>query len=51
MKPPKIEEAWNYGLNLTKYVEIAGRQMVLNAEFYRTDFSNQLVVDMDRDIF
>jgi outer membrane receptor for ferrienterochelin and colicins len=48
---PKIEEAWNYGVNITKYTQIAGRQLILNAEFYRTDFINQLVVDMDQDIF
>ncbi|MFC2101212.1 TonB-dependent receptor plug domain-containing protein, partial [Bacteroidota bacterium] len=46
----KQEEGWNYGINFTKYIDIGSRQMTLNAEFYRTDFINQIVVDMDQEI-
>jgi len=48
---PQIEEAWNFGLNLTRYADILGRQLTLNLDFYRTSFQNQLIVDMDQNIF
>ncbi len=44
-----IEEAWNFGLNGICYIPIGERQMTLSAEYYRTVFQNQVVVDMDRD--
>lgn len=44
------EEAWNYGANITHYVDIAGRELTLNAEYYRTDFVNQLIVDADQSV-
>jgi outer membrane receptor for ferrienterochelin and colicin len=42
------EEAWNYGANITQYINIAGRELTLNAEYYRTDFQNQLITDIDQ---
>jgi len=42
------EEAWNYGANITRYIHINGRELTLNAEYYRTDFINQLIVDADQ---
>lgn len=44
------EEAWNYGINLTKIFEIMGRELNVNLEFYRTDFINQIVIDRDQDV-
>ncbi|MCT4644117.1 MAG: TonB-dependent receptor [Carboxylicivirga sp.] len=44
------EEAWNYGANITQYINVAGRELTLNAEYYRTDFQNQLVVDADHSV-
>ncbi len=44
-----MEEAWNYGINITQYADILGRELSLSAEFYRTDFVNQAVVDRDID--
>lgn len=44
-----IEEAWNYGINITQRYELMGRELVVNTDFYRTQFNNQLVVDMDQD--
>lgn len=44
------EEAWNYGANLTQYIDIADKELTLNVEYYRTDFQNQLVVDADQDV-
>ncbi len=48
---PDIEEAWNYGINYTRYFDINDRELVVNVEFYRTDFTNQLVIDRDTDIY
>ena len=45
----KMERAWNYGLSITGYIPIAGRELTLSAECYYTDFLNQTVVDMDTD--
>ncbi len=41
------EKAWNYGVNVTQYVDLWGHELMLNGEFYRTDFSDQLVIDYD----
>ena len=46
---PKMEEAWNYGINVTKGIDIGWREIVINADFYRTDFVNQIVLDRDAD--
>ena len=46
---PRMEEAWNYGINLTKGIDIGWREIVINADFYRTDFVNQIVLDRDAD--
>jgi outer membrane receptor for ferrienterochelin and colicin len=42
------EEAWNYGINASTSFELFDRTFTFNSEFYRTDFINQLVVDMER---
>jgi outer membrane receptor for ferrienterochelin and colicins len=46
----KMEQAWNYGIHLTQYINILGKEMSVNAEFYRTDFVNQVIVDKEMDI-
>ena len=46
---PKMEEAWNYGINLTKGIDIGWREIVIQADFYRTEFVNQIVLDRDAD--
>ena len=43
------EEAWNYGINLGFYIPVNHQELVVNAEWYYTDFKKQLVVDMDTD--
>lgn len=43
------EEAWNYGLSIATYLPVFGKTLNLNAEYYYTDFVNQLVVDMESD--
>lgn len=44
----EMEEAVNYGINLTQYIHLFGREMSINAEFYRTEFVNKVVVDIDQ---
>ncbi|MCG8306827.1 MAG: TonB-dependent receptor, partial [Cytophagales bacterium] len=48
LEQPKMEEAWNIGINLTQYLSLWGRDLSVNVEFYRTEFSNQVVIDRDR---
>jgi outer membrane receptor for ferrienterochelin and colicin len=50
IEEPGIEEAWNFGLNYTRYFDIYGKELAVNTEFYRTDFRNQIVIDRDTDI-
>lgn len=45
----KQESAWNYGISGTFHIPIRGEELALSAEWYYTDFSNQVVVDMDSD--
>lgn len=48
LEEPKMEEAWNFGINLTQYLKLAGKDLSINLEFYRTEFSNQIVIDRDQ---
>ncbi len=41
----KMEEAWNFGINLSRFINIANRELTLNIDLYRTEFLNQVVVD------
>ncbi|MBW6490293.1 MAG: TonB-dependent receptor [Lentimicrobium sp.] len=44
-----MEEAWNYGINLTQTIALnEKRDMVLSADFYRTNFINQVIIDLDQ---
>jgi outer membrane receptor for ferrienterochelin and colicin len=49
LKDLKQEAAWNYGLNLSFYIPVNNRELTLNAEWYYTDFSEHVVIDMDSD--
>jgi outer membrane receptor for ferrienterochelin and colicins len=40
------EIAWNYGLSFTQGFKIFGKNADVTADFYRTDFQNQVVVDV-----
>ena len=42
-----MEEAWNYGVSIASYIPLFGKTLNLNAEYYYTNFLNQVVVDMD----
>lgn len=45
----KQEEAWNYGTTASFDVDILGKCMIVNLEYYYTNFTNQLVADLDSD--
>jgi len=42
----EMEDAWNYGLNYTHKLNLDYRELVIAVDFYRTEFQNQLVVDL-----
>ena len=41
------EIAWNYGVNITHSFRLFGRDGTLNADAYKTEFENQIVVDIE----
>lgn len=41
------EIAWNYGLNFTQHFRLDYRDGTISLDFYRTDFTNQVVIDLD----
>ena len=41
------EEAWNTGINFSFYIPITDNSLIINAEWYYTNFNKQVVVDMD----
>jgi|TARA_B100000767_G_scaffold2725_1_gene2646 hypothetical protein len=41
------EIAWNYGFNLITKFFLFDRETAFNMDFYRTEFENQVVVDME----
>lgn len=43
----KFEEAWNYGANLTYKFFLGFREGIISVDYYRTDFVNQVVVDLE----
>ena len=46
----KAESAWNYGVNITQSIPLEeNRSITFTADYYRTNFENRVIVDMDRD--
>ncbi len=43
------ESAWNYGASVSFYIPVRGEELTVSAEWYRTDFDNQVVTDVDSD--
>ena len=41
------EEAWNYGISAALNIPIGDKKLELNAEYYYTNFLNQVVTDLD----
>lgn len=49
LERPKMEEAWNYGVNLSKHFDVGEKEIQLLFDAYRTDFINQIILDRDAD--
>ena len=45
----KQEEAWNYGVSADYTQHLGTHKIILNAEYFYTDFKSQAVVDYDSD--
>lgn len=41
------EQAWNYGLSISQHFELGNREASFTIEAYRTDFINQVIIDLD----
>ncbi|NVO10646.1 MAG: TonB-dependent receptor [Bacteroidales bacterium] len=50
LESPKLEEALNYGLNITQRYKLFDRELTISTDYYRTTFKNQVVVDMDQNV-
>jgi outer membrane cobalamin receptor len=46
----KQEKAWNFGLSLTQDFNLFGKVFNASADFYRTTFDNQVMVDLDNSV-
>ncbi|MBI5540863.1 MAG: TonB-dependent receptor [Bacteroidia bacterium] len=47
----KAEEAWNYGISYTQDIRLADEKKIsLSLDAFRTDFINQVIVDIDSDL-
>lgn len=44
-----IESAWNFGMNFTQNFEMAGRRGSIALDAYHTNFTNQIILDMNSD--
>jgi len=42
-----LEEAWNYGISINQELQLAERPFSVSAEYFRTDFINQLIIDRE----
>lgn len=47
--PRILEEAWNYGASISYHIPVGNKEVEVNAEYFRTDFLNQMVADMETD--
>jgi outer membrane receptor for ferrienterochelin and colicin len=46
----EMEEALNYGINITQYINVGDyRKLSFNIEYYHTEFQNKVVADVDSD--
>jgi hypothetical protein len=46
----KPEIAWNYGFSGNQKFKLFGNEAFINLDFFRTDFENQIVVDIDQHV-
>ncbi len=48
LEQPNPEEATNLGISLTQKFQLFGDDAAFNVDYFRTDFINQVVVDLDQ---
>ena len=46
----KIESSWNVGFSYTSYIQIGARELVLTADFFHTQFQNQIIIDREQQL-
>lgn len=46
----EIESSWNIGFSYTSYLKIASRDLTLTADFFHTQFQNQVIIDREQDL-
>lgn len=46
----KPEIAWNYGISANQQFKLFGNEAFINLDFFRTDFQNQVIVDLDQSV-
>lgn len=46
----KPEVAWNYGVSVNQQFKMFGNEAFINLDFFRTDFENQVIVDLDQSV-
>lgn len=44
-----LESAWNFGVNFTHNFDLGGREGSFVVDFFRTQFENQIVLDVEQD--
>ncbi|HNI52955.1 MAG TPA: TonB-dependent receptor [Chitinophagales bacterium] len=49
-EPLEPEEGWNYGISLIQQFKLNHREGTFTLDVYRTDFINQVVIDMDANV-
>lgn len=48
-EPPKVEQAWNYGIQFSKDISLGDhRPVTLIVDFFRTTFQNRVIVDSEQ---
>ncbi|HEX8515341.1 MAG TPA: TonB-dependent receptor [Bacteroidia bacterium] len=47
---PRAEIAWNYGISVNQQFKLFTNDAFINVDFFRTDFQNQLIVDVDQHV-
>ena len=45
-----LEEAWNFGFNFTQNFKLGEKEGSFSADIYRTNFVNQVVMDLNSDV-
>lgn len=46
----KPEIAWNYGFSFNQTFTLFSNEAFINLDFFRTDFQNQVIVDLDQNV-